>query len=73
MVTSNYIKGDLRKFGATEVSFNYEIDLKLTNKTIDFGKKSNVLVANLDRYFNEGRLIIDITRYKRQYMVRIYL
>ncbi|MBU3135389.1 AmmeMemoRadiSam system protein A [Clostridium gasigenes] len=48
IVTSNYIKGDLGKFGAEEVSFNYEIDLELTNKIIDCAKESNVLVANLD-------------------------
>lgn len=48
IITSRSVEGDLRKFGVNNVSLNYEIDLELTNKIIDYVKKDNILVVELD-------------------------
>lgn len=48
IITSSSIEGDLRRFGVNNLSLNYEIDLELTNKIIQYANKDNILVAELD-------------------------
>lgn len=48
IITSSSIEGDLRRFGMNNLSLNYEIDLELTNKIIQYANKDNILVAELD-------------------------
>lgn len=48
LIKSNCIYGDLGSFGASDVKFNYEIDLELTEKIIDLSLKESVPVIGLD-------------------------
>lgn len=48
IVTSNTISGDLGRFGAKEVSFDYDIDLELTNKIIEISNEKNISIAALN-------------------------
>lgn len=48
MVTANSLSGDLRKFGAPEIGFNYEIDMELTTEIINKSRAEGILVGELD-------------------------
>ena len=43
------IKGDLRRFGATQVSFEQEIDIALTEKIIELSAEENILSARITK------------------------
>ena len=50
VVVSDTLKGDLSKFGASEVSLEFEINKKLTSEIIEDATKNNIAIAPLDKY-----------------------
>ncbi|MDZ4993331.1 AmmeMemoRadiSam system protein A [Clostridium perfringens] len=48
LIKTDYIYGDLGDFGASEVKFNYNIDLELTDEIINLSVKEEIPVVSLD-------------------------
>lgn len=48
IISSNTISGNLGRFGAREVNFDYDIDLELTNKIIEIANEENIAIVSLN-------------------------